>query len=240
MPQYLAVSNQGTQLQINQPLLKMPSSRRFRFYAYSFWRTSNGTSFAANPGQFAGSQSGFLGAAPIQHDREGNSELEFIFRGFAVPKDKAANEIGMGLNWHPFPNLPVNVAAEARFKANAGPTLVGYLVVAPKPLKLTPKLQVSTYAQIGAFTGKNAVQFFDANARMEFTLLSKSNAKIVVGPILSANVQNEKYRVEFGPSISADLGLGKTSFRLSADYRFQASGDEARRAGPSFTVSTSF
>jgi hypothetical protein len=239
-PQYPAVPATTMPFQTNPILGKAKSRRHTRFYAYSFWRPDSGTNFVVNPGQFAGSQSGFVGEVPLRLDRNGNSQLALIFRGFAVPNDQSANEIGAGLNWRPISALPVSVAVEARLRANSNRKLVAYFVIAPKPLKLTPILSLNTYAQLGSFSGKNAVQFFDANARVDLTLFSRPHTKIVVGPMLSANIQNSKHRVEFGPSISADIGLGKTNFRLSADYRLQAAGDEARSAGPTFTVSTSF
>ncbi len=227
-------------VQTNPELSKTKFRKRARFYAYSFWRADAGANFVTNLGEFAGSQSGLIGELPIRLDHRGNTQLALIFRSFAAPFDKTATEIGAGIQWRPSPKLPVNVAIEARFKRRYNRNLVTYFVIAPKPLKLSPKVSLSTYAQLGAFIGKNPVQFFDGNARLDFTLLNRPRAKISVGPLLSANIQNDKHRVEFGPSIAVDLGLGKTNFRLSADYRVQAAGDEARSSGPTFTASTSF
>jgi hypothetical protein len=227
--------------EIGGPLISVRNQvKRARFYAYSFWRQDGSVNFLNNPSQFGASQSGFIGEIPLQLFGKSSGELALIFRGHLVPTDRLANEIGAGMRWKPLPVVPVHFAIEARRRASGGKRILVYAVIAPNPIKLSPKLTAHAYAQLGLSSGQEVTRFLDANARVEMPVWENAKAKIAIGPLVSASIQSGGHRVEFGPMVSADLAMGETRFRLSADWRSQISGDVARRSGPAITVSMSF
>jgi hypothetical protein len=216
------------------------TGRRAQFYAYSFWRQDGPANFLNYPSQFGASQSGFVGEIPFRAFGKRSDGLALILRGNVVRTDRLQNEIGAGIRWKPSPGVPVHVAIEGRQRVNGSNRILAYAVIAPKPIKLSKKLSARAYAQLGISSGQNTVRFLDANANIELPIWQSAKASVMLGPLVSANIQTGSHRIEGGPSVSADMAIGRTRFRLSADWRMQIDGDVARASGPAITASMSF
>ena len=224
----------------SMPLLGKNNNQVMRFYAYSFWRVGTGHDNDLAALEFGGSQSGFIAEIPIRLKKHSGANTAILLRSLAVPNDPMQNELGIGMRWRPLQNAAITFSVEQRIRADGQLRRVAYLAASPPPIKLGPKLQIHSYAQIGVSNGTTDAAFADMQARIDMPIFHRAKAQIILAPIAAMNVYNDSYRIEIGPSLSSDIAIKGATLRLSADWRVQVMGNISRRSGPTVTLSSSF
>lgn len=224
----------------SMPLLGKNNHKAVHYYAYSFWRveTSRDKSIAAL--EFGSNQSGFIAEIPLRLNKHSDANTAILLRSLAVPNDPMQNELGIGARWRPIQNAAITFSIEQRIRVDGQLRRVAYLAASPPPIKLSPKLQINSYAQIGVSNGTTNAAFADMQARIDMPIFQRAKAQIILAPIAAMNVYNNSYRIEIGPSLSTDIAIKGATLRLSADWRVQVMGNISRPSGPTVTLSSSF
>jgi len=161
-------------------------------------------------------------------------------------------EFAVGGRWRPIASLPISISAERRFRPREVDSFAVYAAGGFDGVRLPLKISASGYAQAGlnladdALAGASRLQhFYDANLRADrpvgaLGVSTSATAKLRAGVGAWAGGQTGVHRADIGPSVSADLNLAKTSFRLSADYRFRIAGQAQPGSGPAVTLTASY
>jgi hypothetical protein len=252
-PHSLHLTNASTAISLAAPILNLPIPNemvglplgprqrlRVQNYAYSFWRLGTSDNGIISSGEFGDSQTGFIYEIPVRFGKSSSSNTAILLRGSFEPGNIDQREFGIGLRWRPARNLPVAVSLEQRIAANGQYRTVAYTSASTPPIKLGKRVKMISYAQLGISKSRDLLAFADIQARVDYPVLEATKAKIYLAPIAALNVQNSRYRLEIGPSISTNFSIRDAHLRLSADWRTQIAGDMRRGSGPTMTISSSF
>ncbi len=216
------------------------SNHATRYYAYSFWRIGTGRGKDVAAIEFGSSQSGFIAEIPIRLNKRSDANTAILLRSLVVPDDPIQNELGIGARWRPLRQASITLSIEQRIRTDGQLRRVAYLAASPKPIKLSPKLQIHSYAQIGVSNGQSNAAFADMQVRVDMPVFQRAKAQTVLAPMAAMNVYNDSYRLDIGPSLSSNIAIKGAQLRLTADWRMQVAGNIPRRSGPTITLSSSF
>ena len=218
--------------------------KRFGLYGYSFWRLgSRFTRGLATAAQYGGSQSGII--ATYRVNKGNKTRLSLLARAAISPANRNDREIAIGLRWQPGNRFPITLSAERRFRQSARDATAIYVAGSVDKLPLAAKFRLSGFAQgglvsTGSLSKHRSTPFLDAGLRAERDVATLHPAKFAIGAGAWAGGQRGTRRLDFGPTLSADIGIAKTNLRLNADWRFRVAGNASPGDGPTLTISTGF
>jgi hypothetical protein len=215
------------------------SDRRLRYYAYSFWRSGQpGTDQIAPAAQYGGSQSGIIANYRLTN-REARS-LSLMVRAAATPGQFSDEELAVGLRWQPFISLPLNVTAERRIRTKSADQFALYAAGSANDIPFALGLRGRGFVQAGIIPARRPNVFFDAGIRAETKIIGTGKSAVSIGLGGWAGGQRGANRFDIGPTVRADLGIGRTRLDVSADWRFRVGGNARPGHGPAVTISTGF
>ena len=215
------------------------SSRRLQYYAYSFWRSGqSGKNQIAPAAQYGGSQSGIIANYRLtDHESRG---LSLLVRAAATPGKFSDEELAVGLRWQPFIALPLNVSAERRIRSQSADQFAVYAAGSAGDVPLILGLKGRGFAQAGIIPARQPNIFFDAGMRAETKFVDVGKSAVAIGLGGWAGGQRGASRFDIGPTISGEIGIGRTRIDISADWRFRIGGNARPGHGPAVTVSTGY
>ncbi len=221
------------------PRPKNPSQNPARgsLYGYSFWRWGAQNTGLAPAGQYGGSQSGLIATYRLA-DRANAPAL--LWRVSVVPHQSSAREFAFGTRIQPIPKIPVTLSVERRFSPYGPDRFAAYLAGGLDDMPLPGAFKMSGYGQVGLLAGHGGDRFFDGTMQVTYPLHLSKQVTLNTGGGVWAGGQRGAARVDIGPTLRADIALGQSRFRLSADWRLRAVGDAKPGSGPAITVSTGF
>ncbi|BBC74213.1 hypothetical protein AEB_P3345 [Altererythrobacter sp. B11] len=152
-------------------------------------------------------------------------------------------EAAAGVSARPLPGAPLRLAAELRLtETSAGEEARAalYAVSELPPVALPLGLLGEAYLQAGYVTGRYATGFVDGQARVERGLAAPAGLHLRGGAGLWGGAQKGSERLDFGPTASASVRLGRLGARLAADYRLRIAGNAQPASGPALTLSAGF
>jgi hypothetical protein len=217
------------------------SPDKLRVYAYSFWRSASQGASLTSGGQYGGGQSGFIATYDIaRFGRNDVPKFAFLARAAIAHDDLRERELAAGLRWWPQAKGGFSVTAERRFRHGRPDAFSAYIAGGKSDIALPLKFRLDSYGQAGFVSGDGGGPFFDAAARAERPLAMIAQTPIAGGIGIWAGGQEDLLRVDIGPTIRANLDIGKVPLRLHADWRFRIAGDARPASGPALTLSTAF
>lgn len=153
------------------------------------------------------------------------------------------SEAALGMRAKPAGGLPVTVHAELRATEFAGQVRLrpaAFVSTGIDDARMPLGLEASGYAQAGYVAGDFATAF--ADGRIDLTRDIKDNDSISVraGGGAWGGAQRGAARVDIGPTLTLDFGLGDGQARIAADYRFRVAGNAAPSSGAAITLSAGF
>ena len=227
------------------PPLATTTAQKSQFaeiYAYSYWRWDAKGSGLAAAGQYGGSQSGLIVAIPIHGIRifDNAENVALLFRAAVAPDSRADREVAIGVRYRPVSALPLTVTAERRFRPVGPDRMAVYVAGGVDDIALPGKFRLDGYAQSGFVSGRGAGRFIDASARVHRPVYTEGILSAKAGGGAWAGGQRGAFRLDVGPTVSADVSLGGARVRLNADWRFRIAGNARPGNGPALTLSTSF
>ncbi|MEP7350986.1 MAG: hypothetical protein ABI668_13695 [Sphingorhabdus sp.] len=211
-------------------------------YAYSYWRWSTQDSGLAAAGQYGGSQTGLIATYSLRRHRllEDGDDLALLFRGAIAPDSRTDREVALGMRWRPVRALPVSFTAERRFRPVGQDRFAVYLAGGKDDVKLPASFGLDFYAQAGVVSGREAGPFFDTSARASRPVYRSNAVSAQIGGGIWAGGQRGAARLDIGPTLSAEMPVSGTRFRITGDWRFRVAGAARPGDGPALTLSTSF
>lgn len=153
------------------------------------------------------------------------------------------NEAAAGLSIRPLKDVPLSFSAEARVLQNGDDYSVrpaAFVVTEFPPLDLPLGLQAESYLQGGYVGGKWKTAFIDGQARLDRKLLSAGPTSVRLGVGAWGGAQKGSARIDAGPSLAAQVRLGRNMMRMAADWRFRVGGNAQPGSGPALSVSAGF
>jgi hypothetical protein len=217
--------------------VKTATSPRESVYGFSFWRGGALTSGLAPASQYGGSQAGLVASYRLS---DHNNALVLLWRATITPQRPAEREFALGVRIQPITKLPITLSGERRFRPSGPDRFAFYLAGGQSDVPVIEKFKLDGFAQIGILEGGTLDHFFDAHVQLQRPVQKSGPISISAGGGLWAGGQKGAARIDIGPSVRADIKLGKPSLRVSADWRFRLAGNAKPGNGPAVTVSTGF
>ncbi len=215
--------------------------RRWSADAYTLFRESGPAGPAATP-VLGGGQSG--GTLAWTYDPLARRPLALVARYNAASLggriDPATGQAAFGVRWQPVTG--VSISAERLVSAGVFARDDWALRVAGGAEGKRGRILWSGYGETGVLGAGDV--FAGAQVRAAVPLLRIGKLSAIAGPGGWASVQHgsgfTSGRVDLGPSLVMRAPIGKASFELSADWRFQVAGNALPGSGPALTLSTGF
>lgn len=195
----------------------------------------DGAAAGVSNGQLGGSQAG----ARITYALGTRRRLALAAR-VSAPLSGRGREAAIGFDWQPT-RAPVHVIAEQRIALDGGrggPT-VG-IVGGYGPAEVVRGVQLEGYGQAGVIARDGAEAFADGAVRVAHPLGRVGALRLDVGAGLWGGAQRGAARLDVGPSVGVVVPVGRTAFRLTADWRERIAGDARPGSGPALSVGTNF
>lgn len=164
-------------------------------------------------------------------------------RGSTALNDPRESELAFGLAVRPLAAVPATLLVEGRAARSGGHTRwrpAVAVVSALPPLRLPLDLRGEAYVQAGYVGGPGATAFVDGQARIDRPFVRLGRAELRGGAETWGGAQRGASRLDFGPSVTLAVPLGKVTARLAADWRFRVAGQAVPSSGPALTLSAGF
>jgi hypothetical protein len=213
-------------------------------WAVSAWllqRGGAGEPALASNGQLGGSQIGLRAQRELfrpLHGIETKLNLRMSSAIGAIPSTEAA----IGLSFSMRGRVPVELLIERRQALTRGGRS-DFAIVAITGLNEVPVAHnaiASAYVQAGAVGLAKPELFVDGAVRFERQLTSRGPTAISLGVGGWGAIQRGASRVDIGPIISSRFRIGKTSMRMSAEWRERLAGRAAPASGPALSLGMDF
>lgn len=217
---------------------------RWSLDAWTLWRQGSGGALVSQGRvpSYGASQAGALLAYRLAPANRRDSRA--YLRLYHALIDGGEGELAMGLSARPVPALPVRAFAELRATSfGDGSTRLRPAVLAATelaPQKLPAALRGELYLQGGYVGGKGHTAFADGQLHVLRDVKQFDLARISVGGAAWGGAQKGAHRLDLGPTLQADLALGKAPARLSIDWRERVAGNADPDSGVAITLSTRF
>jgi len=210
----------------------MPTARRAGRWSGSAWvllRDDRGQAALAPGGILGGSQVG----ARILYRIGGG--LALSGRSYA-PLRLGGGEAAAGIDWRPWPLLPVHLVAERRQRlGSTGRSAFALTLYGGASGRLPAGLRGEAYAQAGIVGLRSRDPFVDGSVRIGLPL-----GPVEAGGGAWGAAQPGAERLDAGPWIAYRLPVRRADLRLQADWRFRVAGDAAPGSGPALTLAADF
>ena len=152
-------------------------------------------------------------------------------------------EAALGMRARPVGGLPLVLHAELRATESADQVRLrpaAFVSAGIENSQMPLGLEASGYAQAGYVAGDFATGFVDG--RIDLTRDFEDNDPLLVraGAGAWAGAQRGASRVDIGPMLKLDFGLGNGQARIAADYRFRVAGNAEPSSGAAITLAAGF
>jgi len=198
-------------------------------------RDGHKTGAAFGGSQLGGSQAGLRLAYTI--DR---AHRLAIAGRLSTPLAGKGREAAIGLEWQPMP-LPVRIVAEERISLDGGeggPTLG--VIGGVGPIAVAAETTIEAYGQAGAIVRDGVETFADGAVRVALYSRTLDATRVDFGAGAWGAAQRNAARLDTGPSLSADVPIGRVHARLSVDWRARIAGDARPGSGLVLSLGTDF
>lgn len=211
--------------------------------AWLLWRHD---AVATGAGTFAGPSYGASQAGAVLRYRlapGSRYQPQAYLRGSTALNDPRERELAFGLAVRPLAVLPATLLVEGRAARSGGHTRLRPAIAVVStlpPLRLPLDLRGEAYVQAGYVGGPGATAFVDGQARIDRPFVRLGRAELRGGAATWGGAQRGASRLDFGPSVTLAVPLGKVTARLAADWRFRVAGQAVPSSGPALTLSAGF
>ncbi|RIA44466.1 hypothetical protein DFR49_2711 [Hephaestia caeni] len=186
--------------------------------------------------QLGGSQAG----ARLAYAIDSAHRLQLVGR-VASPLRGRGREAAIGVAWQPT-RAPVRVVAEQRFAIDGGrggPTIG--VIGGVGPAAVAPGVTLEAYGQAGAIARDGVEGFVDGAARVAHPVAAIGKVRFDLGAGAWGAAQRAAARLDVGPSLAADLPLGRRAHvRVALDWRARIAGDARPGSGLVLSLGTDF
>lgn len=210
----------------------IPGRRRWSASAWLLARSGEGGALAP-AGTLGGSQAG----ARLLYGLNGGGPhpLALAARIYTPLRRPKGTEAAIGVDWRPT-SAPVHLLAERRQAiGREGRSAFSLTLYGGHSLALPHDFRLDSYAQAGVVGARRRDGFVDASAH-----LSAPAGRFELGGGLWGAAQPGVARIDAGPSAALRLPAGRTTLRLSADWRFRLAGHAKPASGPALTLAGDF
>ena len=152
-------------------------------------------------------------------------------------------EAALGMRAKPVGGLPVTVHAELRATEFSGRVQLrpaAFVSTGVDSARMPLGLEASGYAQAGYVAGDFATGFADGRIDLNRDIEDNDSMSLSAGVGAWAGAQRGAARVDIGPTLKLDLGIGDGRARVAADYRFRVAGNAEPSSGAAITLSAGF
>lgn len=210
------------------------AGRRIEAQAYLFLRPGSRRASLAAGGQLGGSQAAMRIAVPL--NAEGPERTAVAARLYAPLASRGA-EAAFGLDWHPWPALPLRFSIERRIGLDregrdawsaytAGGFFAGHLPAG---------LEADGYAQAGVVGARRRDLFVDGALRLGKRLRAADHHMVAGGALWGA-AQPGAARLDVGPRASLSLPVSGHVVTAAIEGRLRVAGGAAPGSGAAFTL----
>lgn len=202
-------------------------------WSLGIWAVARQGSGAPTPGgQLGGSQAGLR----LLHRLDSRGTWSASLR-LSAPAHGVGGEMGVGVDWHPVPQVPVRVLVEQRVALDRGrgsTALLAVTGIGPRPV--VAGLTLSAYAQGGVVVRDRTEPFADGAMRAAVPL----TPGLDLGIGLWGGAQRDAQRLDVGPTLGLAVPVAGRRIRLSLDWRQRVAGRAAPNSGPALTIAGDF
>lgn len=219
------------------------SSRSWSLDAWAFWREGS-PSAKLNTGRspvYGASQVGAVLSYRLAPATK--SDTRAYVRGYKALVREGESEVASGVSARPIAGVPVRAHAEVRLTRIAGQTQFrpsAFVTSEFEPLELVAGVRAEAYVQAGYVGGKGKTAFADGQILVHRDVADFDLGKVSIGGAAWAGAQDGSNRLDVGPSMRIDLGIGEVPSRLSVDWRERVAGNAEPDSGLAVTLSTRF
>ncbi|MET0238543.1 MAG: hypothetical protein ABW184_01475 [Sphingobium sp.] len=152
----------------------------------------------------------------------------------------AAAEAAAGIAVRPRLALPVTVAVERREAVSRGGRSDFALIAAGgiDPQDIGEGFRLDGYGQTGVVGTQRRDAFVDGRLTVERPV--NPTSRIALGAGMWGGAQPGTSRLDMGPQASMRLRVGRTHFRLGAEWREKVAGNAAPSSGPAISIGAGF
>lgn len=158
--------------------------------------------------------------------------------------DRGEGEVALGLNARPMERVPLRAYAELRATRlgddSTGLRPAAFVATEFAPQKLPAGFRGELYLQGGYVGGKASTGFADGQLHVLRDVKRFDLAQLSLGGAAWGGAQKGAHRLDLGPTVQADITLGRTPARLSVDWRERVAGNAEPDSGLAVTLSTRF
>lgn len=218
----------GPAATISTPLI--PRRDRWSGSAWLLAREDLGQPSLAPGGTLGGSQAG--GRLLYRLDRH----WSLSGRAYLPLRQPKGAEIAVGVDWRPFPSIPVSLLAERRQAIGSeGRSAFSITAYGGFSRALGDRFRIDGYAQAGIVGLRSRDAFVDGSLRGVATF-----GRLEMGAGAWGADQPGASRLDVGPSISYRLPVASIPMRIEADWRFRIAGEARPASGPALVLAADF
>ena len=195
----------------------------------------------ARPASFGASQVGAVIAYRLAPSSKNHPML--YVRASKALVIAGETEAALGMRAKPVGSLPVMVHVELRAIERAGRVHLrpaAFVSADINNARMPLGFETSGYAQAGYVAGDFTTAFADGRIDLTRDVADDDSMSLRAGAGAWGGAQRDAARVDIGPTLKLDFGLGDGQARLAADYRFRVAGNAAPSSGAAITLSAGF
>ncbi|MDP4574467.1 hypothetical protein Q9K02_04865 [Qipengyuania sp. G39] len=195
----------------------------------------------ARPASYGASQTGAVFAYRLA--QSSRHEPAIYSRASKALVTEGETEAALGMRAKPVGGLPVTMHAELRATEFAGQVQLrpaAFVSAGIDDERMPLGLEASGYAQAGYVAGDFATAFADGRVDLTRDIKDNDFMSLSGGAGAWGGAQRGAKRVDIGPTLKLDFGLGDGQARLAADIRFRVAGNAEPSSGAALTLSAGF
>ena len=176
-------------------------------------------------------------------DARSRHEPAAYMRASKALSGPASEEVAAGLRVRPLASLPVTLHGEVRADRTGETTRLRpaiFVTTGLERAQLPAGLEASGYGQAGYVAGDFATGFVDGKVDVTRPHTLSDRSSFAAGGGVWGGAQRGAARLDIGPTLKLDLGIGSGSARVAADYRIRIAGDAEPASGAAITLSAGF
>lgn len=200
----------------------------------SLWALARPGAASGGPVQLGGGQAGMRVRMPLTADGRAA-----IATRIATPLAGQGREVAVGVEWRPLA-APVAMVVERRVALDRGGNGTGIGLIAGIDREWSGRLAVEAYGQAGVVARDGIEPYADGAVRLLHPVAQVGRSTLRLGVGGWGGAQREGSRIDVGPSAVAAVPVGRSTVRLSLDWRQRVGGDAAPGSGPALTIGSDF
>jgi len=230
------------------PSSAQPRTDRWSIDAWAFWRQGSGAT-PVSQGRvpiYGASQAG--GVLQYRLAPGGPHDPRLYARAYKALVQDGERELALGASARPLGRVPVRVAGEVRYTDAAFSDSwrpAAFAMSELPPIRLPLAVQLDAYGQAGWVGGPQPTFFADGQANLTRELphlgrLTDDRLRLSFGAGAWGGAQEDAQRIDVGPTLRLDMGVGGVPARISLDWRLRVAGDASPGSGVAATLATGF